>query len=155
MRSNAWITSLNIWSSFAKLLVQQYSRYLSIKLVALPHQTGGAKRQTAKTLEVLKIRKKKKLTSCLDLLLSTNLAWCREKPGWSQCLQLQDGRAHGAAGCRLLRACRLPPGCWGDQVSWEVPFHIWTFTTRFSYFDNIHYLYLSCLIREGFGWKLS
>ena len=60
MRSNAWITSLNIWNSFAKLLVQQCSRYLSIKLVALPHQTGGAKRQTVKkTLEVLKIRRKK------------------------------------------------------------------------------------------------
>ena len=86
MRSNAWITSLNIWSSFAKLLVQQCSRYLSIKLVALPHQTGGAKRQTVKkTLEVLNIRKK--LISCLGLLLSTNLARCREKPilataGW-------------------------------------------------------------------------
>ena len=86
MRSNAWITSLNIWSSFAKLLVQQCSRCLSIKLVALPHQTGGAKRQTEqKLLKSWKLEKK--LISYLGLLLSTNLAWCREKPilasaGW-------------------------------------------------------------------------
>ena len=86
MRSNAWITSLNIWSSFAKFLVQQCSRYLSIKLVASPHQTGGAKRLTAKK-NSWSLENSKKLASCLGLLLSTNLAWCREKPilasaGW-------------------------------------------------------------------------